>query len=81
MIPDLHVTFLDLDQAAKLVGRSRRTIERWIKDGRLAAVELPDANRRRGEHRQYVLETDLLDAEHHARRTQRETRFKPRSVV
>lgn len=34
------IEYLTVSQAMKMTGRSKRTIDRWIKDGRLHSVDL-----------------------------------------
>lgn len=52
--------WLTVDQAATVTGRSRRTVERWLRDGRLDAVTL------RG--RRMLNELDVLTVERATRR-------------
>jgi excisionase family DNA binding protein len=37
---DYTIDLLTVTQAMKMTGRSKRTIDRWIKDGRLHSVDL-----------------------------------------
>lgn len=57
-----------LPQAAEMVGRSVRTIEQWIKDGRLVAIRSPIDRRR------YVHLQQVRDVEQTLRARQTQTR-------
>jgi excisionase family DNA binding protein len=37
---DVDIEYLTVSQAMKATGRSKRTIDRWIKDGHLHSVDL-----------------------------------------
>lgn len=37
---DFNIEYLTMSQAMKATGRSKRTIDRWIKDGHLHSVDL-----------------------------------------
>lgn len=54
---DQHLT---VDQAAKRAGRSRRTVERWIDDGRLPARIVGG--------KRYVREADTVEVEYQTRK-------------
>jgi predicted site-specific integrase-resolvase len=60
---------MTVQQAAAHVGRSERTIQRWIRQGRLTAVTHPLLDH------QWVDVDELLDAERTTRQTQYATRF------
>lgn len=62
--------WLTLDQAADVTGRSRRTVERWITDGRLRAVAVGGIR--------YVRELPLLEVERDTRRAAHAGRPGPR---
>lgn len=58
--------YLSISEAAVTIGRSRLTIERWIKSGRLNSIPVPEARAR--EPKRLVNEKELLEAEQSARR-------------
>lgn len=60
---------MTVEQAAERVGRSVRTVNRWIAQGRLTAITHPLL-----EHRWVELD-ELLDVERNARRANRTGRF------
>lgn len=57
---NLDRKWLTLGEAADVTGRSRRTIERWVADERLSALEVAGAR--------YVNELQLLTVERATRR-------------
>ncbi len=66
---------LTIKQAMELTGRSDRTIERWIHDGRLRKVTLP------GDPPQEVLiERQVLEVERATRRAARQGRPRPKKT-
>lgn len=69
---------LTIAQAMELTGRSKRTIDRWIHDGRLRKVRLPA---RPGDAPQDVLvEREVLEAERDTRRAARQGRPRPKTA-
>lgn len=64
---------LSIKEAMRLTGRSERTIERWIHDGRLRTVRLKDPPET------VVVERDVLEVERATRRAAQQGRPGPRS--
>lgn len=58
---------LTVDQAAKRAGRSRRTVERWIDDGRLPAQIVGG--------KRYVRESDTVEVEYQTRTAKSQPRL------
>lgn len=54
---DRMFTPISIERAMQITGRSRRTIDRWIKDGRVAAVRLP------GSEESVLIERQVAEAE------------------
>lgn len=66
---------LTIRQAMELTGRSDRTIERWIHDGRLRVIKL------KGDPPQDVLiEREVLEVERATRRASRQGRPRPKNT-
>lgn len=63
---------IPLDDAAALMHVSRRTLTRWVTEGRLTVYEVPGL--KPGSPRRYVLEADLIDVEHERRTARRQGR-------
>ncbi|WP_433469563.1 helix-turn-helix domain-containing protein [Spirillospora sp. CA-128828] len=66
---------LTLDQAARLAGVTRRTLDRWIAARRLTVYEV------RGLTGRYVREDELLDVEYERRQSRRQGRPGARVVA
>lgn len=64
---------LTIKQAMELTGRSERTIDRWIHDGRLRKVRLKDPPQ------DVVIERQLLEVERATRRAARQGRPRPKA--
>lgn len=79
---DLTGSWLTINQAAGRVGRSRDTIERWIRADMLHPIRISDAGRGRAVPRTAVNEAELIEAEWTARNANPATpRPKPDDAV
>lgn len=65
---DFNIEYLTVSQAMKATGRSKRTIDRWIKDGRLHSVDLG------GYDGVIVPRKEVAEVEKQMRDNQKETR-------
>ncbi len=65
---------LTIRQAMELTGRSERTIDRWIHDGRLRKVRLKDPPE------DVVIERELLEVERATRQASRRGRPRPKAA-
>lgn len=69
------IEYLTVSQAMKMTGRSKRTIDRWIKDGRLHSVDLG------GYDGVIVDRTELAKAEKQMRDNQKASRAAERHAA
>lgn len=67
---------LTIKQAMELTGRSKRTIDRWIQDGRLRKVRLKDT----APPQDVLIEREVLETERATRRAARRGRPRPKSI-